>query len=256
MKISCAAATLFLASSAIGSTSAAMDEVVLSEPVPFTQYDGGCPARDDPDAEQKVLYKGSINSIKKLGESQFCVVDNVPVQGSTTGETELAFSKLMVVGCESEEVIDHWYKCTDDTCADCEIEYRSTTSWDSFDNHDIMEHCYVYHFSMDSHETVKASRNAPLGVTGGAFENLVTVSYNFDQDANPDDVTAYMDFVHDNSCIANGPPPAESAPELNKAENDNKPAVPVVEATSGSSAVAAASVAAAAATLATSMMLL
>merc|ERR1712232_37857 len=124
MKISCSAAALFLPS-AMGSTSAMMigHQISFEDTIGFTQYDGGCPARDDPELENKVLYRGSINSIMILGEGEFCVSDNFPTVADPT-VTELAYSKLAVVACEPDEVIDHWYKCTDDACTDCEIEYR------------------------------------------------------------------------------------------------------------------------------------
>lgn len=253
MKVSCSSAALVLASAMGSSSAATVDKISFGVPIGFTQYDGGCPERDDPAIQDSILYQGSINSIQMLGEGEFCVVDNVPSQ-TNPGETELAFSKLMVVGCESDEVIDHWYKCTDDTCGDCEIEYRSTTSWDSFEPVDMMEQCYVYHFSMDSHDTVKASRNAPLGVTPGDFKNLVTVSYNFDTDANPDDVDAYMSLVHDNSCIKDGAPAEVSSITKNDAGDEiEEPTVSVTDTESSSNIVALSTVAVVAA-LATSMM--
>merc|ERR1712107_546186 len=96
------------------------------------------------------------------------------------------------------------------------------------------------------HDTVKASRNAPLGVTPGEFENLVTVSYNFDQDANPDDVADYLNFVKDNSCIKEGPPAEPvvmNAPP--QSPQQRPPQQPVVMSEESSSNVVALSTAAA-----------
>jgi len=259
MKISCTAAALFLAS-VTGSTSA-MDghEITFGEPLTFTQWEGGtCPDRDDTDTP--ALYRGSINSVMMLGEGEFCVVDNVPTLADPT-VLELGYSKLAVVACENDAVTDHWYKCTDATCTDCEIEYRSMTSWDSFTPPDMMEQCYTYTFSLDSHDTVKAARNSPLGVTPGEFENVMDVSYMFDVGSNEDDVAAYMGMVKDNSCIKDGPPPAEQpavvdTPTEETEEPPQKEQEPSGEmSVESSSNVVAVSVVAVVATLATSMML-
>jgi len=234
-------------------------EITFGEPLTFTQWEGGtCPDRDDTDTP--ALYRGSINSVMMLGEGEFCVVDNVPTLADPT-VLELGYSKLAVVACENDAVTDHWYKCTDATCTDCEIEYRSMTSWDSFTPPDMMEQCYTYTFSLDSHDTVKASRNSPLGVTPGEFENVMDVSYMFDVGSNEDDVAAYMGMVKDNSCIKDGPPPAEQpavvdTPTEETEEPPQKEQEPSGEmSVESSSNVVAVSVVAVVATLATSMML-
>jgi len=172
------------------------DHSVEFSPIAFTQYQDDC--------DGTTLYDGLINKITMLDVGSFCVVDTITsVDGSTT---ETAYSKLDVVSCNTDKVYDHWYKCTDDTCSDCTMEYRSFTAWESHNPDDMMDHCYVYNFSMDDHTTVKDSRNAPLGVTVGTFDDIMTVAYNFDAADSEEDVAAYMNFVKDNSCIAQGAP--------------------------------------------------
>merc|ERR1712151_773270 len=75
-------------------------------------------------------------------------------------------------------------------------------------------------------DTVKASRSAPLGVTPGDFENLVTVSYNYDTDNDAEDVAAYMKLVKDNSCIQFGSPAEVSITKnVNEDEEEEEPTV-------------------------------
>jgi len=200
MKFSTTTAALIATTTTIvGSVSALKAE--FSTPIAFTQY------QDDCDGTK--LYEGLIDKVTKLDVGSFCVVDTITSEDGLTSET--AYSKLDVVSCNTDKIYDHWSKCTDDMCTDCTMEYRSFTAWDSHSPEDMMSHCYVYNFSMDDHTTVKDSRNAPLGVTVGTFDDIMTVAYNFDATDNEDDVAAYMSFVKDNSCIADGPPTEDPA---------------------------------------------
>jgi hypothetical protein len=196
MKFSTTTAAL-IATTIVGSVSAMEDHSVeFSGPIAFTQY------QDDCDGTK--LYDGLIDTVTMLDVGSFCVVDTITSSDGLT--TETAYSKLEVVSCNTDKVYDHWHKCTDDTCSDCTMEYRSFTAWESHNPDNMMDHCYVYNFSMDAHTTVKDSRSAPLGVTVGTFDDIMTVAYNFDAADSKVDVAAYMNFVKDNSCIAQGAP--------------------------------------------------
>jgi hypothetical protein len=196
MKFSATTAALIATTAIVGSVSAMDSSVEFSAPIAFTQH------QDDCDGTK--LYEGLIDKITMLDMGSFCVVDTITSEDGLT--TETAYSKLEVVSCNTDKVYDHWSKCTDDTCSDCTMEYRSFTAWESHDPDDMMDHCYIYNFSMDDHTTVKDSRNAPMGVTVGTFDDIMTVAYNFDTADSEEDVAAYMNFVKDNSCIALGAP--------------------------------------------------
>jgi len=255
MKISFCAIT---AATFVGSTSAM--GITFEPPIMFTQYDEYC------DGGGNELYHGSINSVSMLGKGEFCVVDNVP-SAEDPSVTEFAYSKLAIHSCQPDRVVDLWYKCTDDTCEDCQIEYRSYTSYDSHNPDDVMQMCYTYHFSMDSHDTVTEQRNMPLGITPGDFKSIATISYNFDWDTNPDDARAYLDFIKDNSCIRYGNPIAIEVPKepfqppkpnISKNNNNNgnqAPNEPVVVMTESSSNVVKVSTAALVVTLLASSMM-
>jgi len=195
--IATAATAFVVATTMIGSTTAMEEQpaISFSAPIGFTQYMDTC--------EGETLYSGRINKITMLDTGSFCVIDMIP--GADGSETT-AYSRLDVVDCTSDKVYDHWYKCTDDMCADCEMEYRSYTAWESFVSASE-DQCYTYHFTRDSLEgSVREERSAPMQVTVGSFEDIITVSFNFDEDAVADDVTAYLDFIKDNSCVALGKP--------------------------------------------------
>jgi len=198
-------AAFVVATTMIGSTSvSAMEgheghDLSFSTPIGFTQYMDTC--------EGDTLYSGSINKITMLDSGSFCVIDTIP--GEEDGTETTAYSRLDVVDCTSDKVYDHWFKCTDDMCADCEMEYRSFTAWESFAPVS-KDQCYTYHFTRDSlTESVREERSAPMQVTVGSFEDIITVAFNFDDDAVEDDVAAYLNFVKDNSCVALGKPAME-----------------------------------------------
>ena len=200
MKFSTTTAALIATTAIVGSVSAMEDHSVeFSSPIAFTQYQDDC--------DGTTLYDGLIDKITMLDMGSFCVVDTITsVDGLTT---ETAYSKLDVVSCDTDKVYDHWYKCTDDTCSDCTMEYRSFTAWETYDPDDMMDHCYVYNFSMDGDTTVKDSRAghlSPSDVPVGTFDDIMTVAYNFDAADSEEDVATYLNFVNDNSCIAQGAP--------------------------------------------------
>merc|ERR1712238_126016 len=115
------ATTAFVvATTMIGSTTAMEEQpaISFSAPIGFTQYMDTC--------EGETLYSGRINKITMLDTGSFCVIDMIPVED---GSETTAYSRLDVVDCTSDKVYDHWYKCTDELCADCEMEYRSYTAW-------------------------------------------------------------------------------------------------------------------------------
>ncbi|OEU10325.1 hypothetical protein FRACYDRAFT_247296 [Fragilariopsis cylindrus CCMP1102] len=157
MKFSTTTATLIATTAIVGSVSAMEDHSVeFSSPIAFTQYQDDC--------DGTTLYDGLIDKITMLDMGSFCVVDTITsVDGLTT---ETAYSKLDVVSCDTDKVYDHWYKCTDDTCSDCTMEYRSFTAWETYDPDDMMDHCYVYNFSMDGDTTTKESTAGPSVASG------------------------------------------------------------------------------------------
>merc|ERR1712161_172229 len=99
---------------------------------------------------------------------------------------------------------------------------------------------------------------------GGSFEDIITVSFNFDEDAVVDDVTAYLDFIKDNSCVALGKPLEDPVYYVSKGKEDAPPtpsdaAADVEEVSSSNTVVAFSTATATAAVLvlavATSMVL-
>merc|ERR1712194_725589 len=104
---------------------------------------------------------------------------------------------------------------------------------------------------------VREERSAPMQVTVGSFEDIITVSFNFDEDAVVDDVTAYLDFIKDNSCVALGKP-SQDPVYFSKEKEDAPPTPADVEEVSSSNTVFAFSTATAAVlvmAVATSMVL-
>merc|ERR1712238_9401 len=103
-----------------------------------------------------------------------------------------------------------------------------------------------------------------MQVTVGSFEDIITVSFNFDEDAVVDDVTAYLDFIKDNSCVALGKPSEDPVYFVSKEKEDAPPtpsdaATDVEEVSSSNTVVAFSTATATAAVLvmavATSMVL-
>merc|ERR1712238_635631 len=108
----------------------------------------------------------------------------------------------------------------------------------------------------------REERSAPMQVTVGSFEDIITVSFNFDEDAVADDVTAYLDFIKDNSCVALGKPSEDPVYFVSKEKEDAPPtpsdAAADVEEVSSSNTVVAfstATVAVLVMAVATSMVL-
>jgi len=245
-----ATATAFVVATTMNAASAMEGQpaISFSAPIGFTQYTDTC--------EGEPLYSGRINKITMLDTGSFCVIDTIP--GADGSETT-AYSRLDVVDCTSDKVYDHWYKCTDEMCADCEMEYRSYTAWESFVS-SSKDQCYTYHFTRDSLEgSVREERSAPMQVTVGSFEDTITVSFNFDEDAVDNDVMAYLHFVKDNSCVALGKPSEDPVYYVPK-EKEDEPTVntavdAAVEEVSSSNTVAFSTVAVLVMAVATSMVL-
>jgi len=89
-------------------------------------------------------------------------------------------------------------------------------------------------------------------------QHIITVAFNFDDDAVEDDVAAYLSFVKDNSCVALGQPAMEepnvSISKETSGEESNMDGV-VVDSSSNTIAFSTATVAALVMALATSMVL-
>mmetsp|Transcript_16843 Transcript_16843/g.19237 ORF Transcript_16843/g.19237 Transcript_16843/m.19237 type:complete len:253 (-) Transcript_16843:206-964(-) len=246
-----ATATAFVVATTMNTVSAmegGQPAISFSAPIGFTQYMDTC--------EGEPLYSGRINKITMLDTGSFCVIDTIP--GADGSETT-AYSRLDVVDCTSDKVYDHWYKCTDEMCADCEMEYRSYTAWESFVS-SSKDQCYTYHFTRDSLEgSVREERSAPMQVTVGSFEDTITVSFNFDEDAVDNDVMAYLHFVKDNSCVALGKPSEDPVYYVPKETEVKQPTMDAMDAAkeevSSSNTVAFSTVAVLVMAVATSMVL-
>mmetsp|Transcript_16842 Transcript_16842/g.19233 ORF Transcript_16842/g.19233 Transcript_16842/m.19233 type:complete len:252 (-) Transcript_16842:206-961(-) len=245
-----ATATAFVVATTMNTVSAMEGQpaISFSAPIGFTQYMDTC--------EGEPLYSGRINKITMLDTGSFCVIDTIP--GADGSETT-AYSRLDVVDCTSDKVYDHWYKCTDEMCADCEMEYRSYTAWESFVS-SSKDQCYTYHFTRDSLEgSVREERSAPMQVTVGSFEDTITVSFNFDEDAVDNDVMAYLHFVKDNSCVALGKPSEDPVYYVPKETEVKQPTMDAMDAAkeevSSSNTVAFSTVAVLVMAVATSMVL-
>eukprot|EP00532_Pseudo-nitzschia_australis_P005445 CAMPEP_0168187368 /NCGR_PEP_ID=MMETSP0139_2-20121125/14991_1 /TAXON_ID=44445 /ORGANISM="Pseudo-nitzschia australis, Strain 10249 10 AB" /LENGTH=219 /DNA_ID=CAMNT_0008109563 /DNA_START=106 /DNA_END=765 /DNA_ORIENTATION=+ len=202
-------------------SAAAGETISFAPPIPFTQFDSSC--------EGDILYTGSVVSIKKITAGSFCVADNIVDEDGTSS---VAYSKVDIIACETDAIYENWAKCGDADCGDCEAEYKAYTGWDSINPASGASHCYDYTFSMDPME--KTTRKVKT-----EFFNTMDIYYRFDDDANADDIKAYVGMMDTYSCIAEGKPVATAAtaedPTKSAAEAD--PAVE--EIVSGSSALAA-----------------
>ena len=226
MKLSFSALSL---AAMAGSISA---NLIFDPPIPFTQYDGDCSG--------DVLYGGEVVSIKKVDYGSFCVVDNIMVED----QVMQAYSRVDIVQCDADKIYENWNKCTDADCSECQAEYMAFTGWDSIAPKNIVGHCYDYTFSADD-------ITASVRKVTGTFENTEKVNFSFDASADPADAEAYVKLMDDNSCIAYGPPDADSNNESVEPESADtaKPPSASDETVSGASTVGAtATVALAAAT--------
>lgn len=207
MKLSIAALALAMA----GSASA---KIVFSPPLAFTQYDGDCSG--------DVLYTGEVVSIEDLGMSSFCIADNIETEEGTI----VSFSKVEIVSCTEDKIYENWYTCDED-CADCSDVYHAYTNWESVGPDSVVGYCYDYTFSMD---TVKTER-----MVVGTFEETRQINFSFDASGSEEDAKMYVDMLDAGSCIAAGPPVAETMPEVEDVTVEE----PEEEIESGASTLAA-----------------
>lgn len=205
MKLSIAALALAMA----GSASA---KIEFSPPLAFTQFDGDCSG--------DVLYTGEVVSIEDLGMSSFCIADNIETEDGTI----VSFSKVEIVSCTEDKIYENWYTCDED-CADCSDVYHAYTNWDSVGPESITGFCYDYTFSMD---TVKSER-----MVVGTFDETRQINFSFDASASEEDAKMYTDMLDAGSCIVDGPPVAETMPEV----EDEEPEADEID--SGASTLAA-----------------
>lgn len=184
MKFSFAA----LAVATMTGSASASETLSFDPPIPFTQYDGSCGG--------DVLYGGQVLSIKKMDYGSFCVADNIIAEDGTMS---IAYSRLDIISCESDAIYENWSNCVDETCGDCEAEYKSYTTWDSINPEEGKDYCYNYTFSMDPFE-------ATTRKVKGDFFNTMNIYFHFDPSADETDVKAYTQMIDNNSCISYGPP--------------------------------------------------
>ena len=160
---------------------------IFDPPIPFIQYDGNC--------DGDVIYTGGVVSINKLEEGSFCIADIIE---DTEGNTETAYSRVDVVSCTDDKIYEDWHSCDTD-CVTCESEYQAYTNWESTSPDELVGFCFDYFFSLDD-ITVATTRS---------FQDVKQINFAFADDAEPEDVKAYLAMMDENSCIAAGSPAVE-----------------------------------------------
>lgn len=156
-------------------------------PITFLQYKDNC---DGP-----LIYEGQITGVKKMDVGKFCVAN---IRHSDGGDKEV-YSRLDVIKCNEDKVYENWFLCEDSDCANCDLEFRTYTSWNDIHPQDVMGHCYDHQHSTDDITALQRNILGPI-------ENTKSVDYMFGANTSEDDVVTYRNFIHDNSCIALGQP--------------------------------------------------
>jgi hypothetical protein len=175
-----AVATL-LAASAAKSANAQSVSVDFGEGIPFTGFDGSA------DCEEGTEFlTGMAISVSVSDDIPDAVCEET--EYTMDGETFKLYTGV-VIQCASTAIGKNYFFCNED-CTKCDEEpfQYGTQSWD--DVGADADECYA--------------NSATMG--DGDETTVLTSSWSFDDDADPDDVKKYNDFAMKNTCIGDGPP--------------------------------------------------
>jgi len=142
---------------------------------------------------------------------------------SMDGEEWTAFTKVEIT-CTSAGVGKRYYDCKDSNdCSDCDDEnpfQYAVATWDDVNNIDS-DYCYSSTATVED-EDEDEDEDSNLNSSDETLDTIVvTSSWKFVKGSDEDDVTTFLNFYTDNSCIGDGIPDGTADDADSDADSDS-----------------------------------